>query len=320
MGKNLTLLRLFFLSFLLVCIAFSKDIAPTFRLKSAGVVSDFIVVGERVYVASDAGVVEIFSLKTQKLLEFIALEPLTSAFGELLPAKILSIDYRDGKLLIVSIGNNAYRNVWLYEKHTLKKIVDESQKLTIKKALFVNDTQILLATFASEIILHDTKEQYNLYKKQISQSTLGDIALSEDAKSLAFADESGEVRLLDINSSKELQNFKPMNLDNVYHIAYAHGVIVTAGQDRRVAIYRDGEKESFIKSDFLVYCVGISPSGKTAIYSSNEAGDLQLFKTATKEKLDTLTGHKALINQIKFINENELLSSERSNYIYYWKI
>ena len=298
----------------------AKDIEPTFKLKSIGFVSDFVVVGEKIFVASDEGVVEVFDLKTQKVIEFITLKPLILANGELQTQRILSIDHLNDKLLIVSIGKSAYRNVWIYENHTLSKLLDEREKLTVKEARFINDEQIFLATFDSEILLFDRAESYKLYKEQTSQSTLGDIVLSEDKSKVILSNESGEIQLRDVNSSKTLQTFETQNLDNVYHVAYANGVILTAGQDRRVGIYRDGEKATHIKSNFLVYCVGLSPSAKVGVYSSGEEAHLQLFETKTKKKLDRLVGHTSIINQIKFINEKELFSSERSPYIYYWKL
>lgn len=298
----------------------AKEIAPTFKLKSLGIVNDFVVHENKIYIANDAGTVDVFDLKTQKLLEFIALEPITSRMGELTSPNILSVDYLNGKVLIVSIGQDAYRNVWIYENYKLKNIINEEKKLTIKEARFVNDERILLGTFASEILLHDLGENYNLYKRHVSQSTLGDITLSEDKSKVIMSDESGEIRILDVKTSDTLKVYSSQNVDNVYHVAYANDVIITAGQDRRVAVYQEGKKDYHIKSDFLVYCVGIAPSGKTGIYSSGEQSDLQLFNTKTKEKLDRLVGHEGIVNQIKFINEKELFSNERNRYVYYWRL
>jgi WD40 repeat protein len=97
-------------------------------------------------------------------------------------------------------------------------------------------------------------------------------------------------------------------------------VTVTAGQDRRVGVYTNTQEPYHIKSDFLVFCVGISPSGKIGVYSSGEENSLQLFNTETKIKDKLLVGHKGIINQIKFINENELFTSSRDNYVLQWKL
>ncbi len=238
----------------------------------------------------------------------------------MIPARILSVDYFNKKLLLVSIGNNSFRNVWIYENNQLKQIVNENKKLTIKEARFIDDKQILFGTFGAEIILHDTSEQYNVYKKHISQSTLSDIVLSENKNKVLMSDESGEIKLIDVKSSKVERTFSSLNVDNVYHIAYSNDVILTAGEDRRVGVYQKNKRPYYIKSKFLVYCVGLSPSGKIGVYSSGEDNNLQLFHTKTKKKTDLLVGHKTIINQIKFIDEHTLISSARGNLIFFWKL
>ena len=150
---------------------------------------------------------------------------------------------------------------------------------------------------------------------------MGGMVLSQDKKKMVISDESGTVKVIDVNSSKIENIYSKEHVDNIYKVAYSNGIIVTAGQDRRVGVYFTENGDSYhLKSDFLVYCVGIAPSGKTGIYSSGEQSDLQLFNTKTKEKLDRLVGHEGIVNQIKFINEKELFSNERNRYVYYWRL
>ncbi|MBC8238414.1 MAG: nitrate reductase [Helicobacteraceae bacterium] len=300
--------------------AYAKEIHPTFKLKSMGFVNDFTVNENIIYIANDEGTVDIFDLNTGELIHQIVLDPVVTELGDLQSPNILSVDHLNEKLLILSIGAGPYRNVWIYENFTLKKIIAEDKKLILKEARFVDDEKIILGTFSSEIILYDIGENYNLYKRHVTQSTLGDIALSKDKTKVVMADESGEVRLLDVKTSQTLGVFDTQNVDNIYHVAYAKGVIITAGQDRRVAVYQEGVKDYHIKSDFIVYCVGISPSGKIGVYSSGEESDLQLFDTKTEKKMDKLVGHKGTVNQIKFINEKELFTNERNSYVYYWRL
>ncbi len=298
----------------------AKEIHPTFKLKSMGLVNDFTVVKDKIYIANSAGTVDIFDLNSGKLVEQIIIDLVTTRMNKLVSPNVLSVDYKNGKVLIVSMGVDSYRNVWIYENHKLTKTIDEDKKLTIKEARFVNDEKIILSTFASQIVLHDIGEHYNLYNQHISQSTLGDITLSEDKKRVVMSDESGKVRLIDVKTSKTLKTFSSQNVDNVYHLAFAKGVIITAGQDRRVAVYQDGIKDYHIKSDFLVYCVGISPSSNIGIYSKGEKSNLQLFDTKNGNKTDELVGHSGIVNHIKFINENELFSSDRGYYVYFWRL
>ncbi len=318
LGKFLKFFFIFVTVFLSLLEA--KDIPPTHKFHAIGLVSDFIIDHNKLYGATDVGTIDIFDLKTQQLLSQIILPPVTTAMGELVSARILSVDRYNNKTLIVSIGRDAFRNVWIYEEHSLKQIIDENSKLTIKEARFMDDERIILATFGSEIILHDTKEDYHIYKSHISQSTLGDIALNQNKTHMVLSDESGEIKLINLKDSSVEKTFASQNVDNVYHVAHSSGVIITAGQDRRVGVYQKDKKPYHIKSDFLVYCVGISPSGKIGVYSSGEENHLQLFDTKTKRKSHRLIGHKAIINQIHFINEKELYSADTSKTILYWKL
>jgi len=312
--------KLLIFLFLLSSIVDAKDILPTFKLRSVGFVSDFVVDADRLYAANDIGTVDIFDIKSKKIINQIILPPVTTAMNKLIAANILSVDYLNGKVLIVSVGRDSFRNVWIYENNELKNIIDESKKLSVKKARFLNDEQIIFGTLGSEVILHDTREKYNVYKSHISQSTLGDMQLSFDKTEIVFADESGAIKLLDAKTSKVKQDYPPQNLDNIYHVAHNNGVIITAGQDRRVAVYQEGQEDYYIKSDFLVYCVGLSPSAKTAVYTSGEENYLQLFNPKTKEHGNRLIGHNKSVNQIKFINEKELFTSEGRRDIFYWKL
>ena len=305
---------------LLLSTLVAKEIHPTLLFHSIGYVNDFVLNKNRLYVANDMGCIDIFDTNTQKVVNRVVLPLLVTARNKLTSPNVISVDYLNGKLLILSIGKKSYRNVWIYENYELKQIVDETKKLTIKEARFVNNEQILFSTFGSEVILHDTSEQYNVYKTHISQSTTGDMVLSHSKDQMVLSDESGEVRLIDVATSKVLKNYKPQNLDNVYHVAYNNNIIITAGQDRRVGVYGARKEDYYLKSDFLVYCVGLSPNGKTGVYSSGEENNLQLFNTKTKKLGDILIGHKTPINQIKFKNDYEIYSIGSRNDIFYWKL
>ncbi len=299
---------------------YAKDVFPTYKLRSVGFVNDFVVEANYLYAANDMGTIDIFDLKSKKIINQIVLPPITSQLNKLLIANIMSVDALNGKVLIVSVGKNSFRNVWLYENYELKNIINEDKKLSIKEARFLSDGQIIFATLGSDVILHDTYEKYNIYKTQISHSTLGDMMLSEDKSEIVTADESGAIKLIDAKSSKIKSTYASQNVDNIFHVAYSNGVILTAGQDRRMAVYQNGVKDYHIKSDFLIYCVGLSPSAKTGIYTSNEDHHLQLFDPATKLHGNRLIGHDKPVNQIKFINEKELFTSQGRRDIFYWKL
>ncbi len=314
------MLKIILLSFLFLYSLQARELEPTATFHSIGYVNIFKVVEDKLYVGNNEGTVDIFDINTKKIISQIVLPPLVTPRNKLIPQNIISVDYLNGKILIVSIGKNSFRNVWIYQNNELKQIIDETKRLTIKKAMYVTDDRILFGTFGSEIILHDTSENYNLYTSHIQQSALGGIILNEDKSKVIMSYESGEVSVVDVKTSNVLHTYTSQNVDNIYDIAYNNNVLITAGQDRRVAVYREGEKDYHIKSHFPVYAVGLSANGKIGAYSSGDEQNIQIFDTRTKELKDILVGHKSRLTQIWFQSETEIYSIGNRHEIYYWKL
>lgn len=312
-------MKIFFLFLSLLTLIEAREIKPVYKFKAVGFVNDFCISDDKIYIASDAGIVDVYDIKSKKLLEQIILKPLVTGQGTIVDSVISSVDVMNNKVLITSTTMSGYRNVWLYENHRLKLLVDESKKLTIKEARFTSDSKIMLSTLDADVILQDLDESYNVYRTHISNSIIGDYQLSTDKKSMAIADESGAVTIVNVSDSKVIKKPTPQNLDNIFHIAYANDTVLTAGQDMRVGVYPKHSKAYYIELNFLVYCVGLNPSASIGVYTSGEENVLQLFNPQTKKKLHRLIGHKGIVNQIKFISEREFYSSDRSNNVYFWK-
>ena len=296
----------------------TKDLTPVATIEASGLVSDFVEDNGYLYVATDAGAVDIIDLSTQKIVERILLEPLQTAMGDFVPARVHSVDRFQGKTLLVTSGISAYRNVWIHDGKELIKIIDEDKRIMPKRAFFTSEGKIVFGTFGSDVILYDKNEKYTLYNSHISESTMGGMVLSHDKKKMVISDESGTVRVLDVKNAKVEKTFSSQHVDNIYRVAYSKGTIITAGQDRRVGIYSENNRAYHIKSDFLVYCVGLSPSAATGVYSSGTNNDLQLFNTRNGNKTDRLIGHYATPNKIMFINEKALISAGDENTVFFW--
>lgn len=305
---------------LLLAAVNAKDITPITTIKTSGIVSDFVEDEGYLYVATDAGVVDIIDLSSQEIVKQIKFDPLQTAKGDTVPARVHCIDRFDGKTLMVTSDINAYRNVWIDDGTTLKKIIDSKQHMMPKSAYFSSKNKIIFGSFGSDVILYDNDEHSKRYERHISESTMGGMTLSPDKKKMIVADESGEVRLIEVNTSRVLKTFSSEHVDNIYRVAYANHIIITAGQDRRVGIYKEKGKAYHIKSDFLVYAVGLSPSGRTGIYSSGFKHDLQLFNTANGSKGDRLVGHYAIPGKILFIDETSIISAGDEEKIFFWKL
>ncbi len=305
---------------LLPLLLFAVEIKPIATIEVSGLVSDMAEENGYLYVATDNGSVDIVDLATQKIVRQIHFAPILRSDGGYTPARIHAIDRYKGKTLMVTSAPNAYRNVWVERNGTLSKVIDASRNLMPKHAFFDKAGKILLGGFGSEVTRYDTSDSFVHYSRQVSESTLGGMALDAKREVAVMADESGSVAVMEINSSKVLQRLDREHVDNIYRVAYANGTLVTAGQDRRVGVYLPDGSSYHIKSDFLVYAVAISPSGKTALYSSGTEHTLQLFDTRTGKKGHQLTGHHATPGKILFVTEKAVISSGDEKVVYFWKL
>lgn len=312
---KLTLFTFFFSTLLL-----SSELKPLIKLKTSGFVNDFVIDGTTLYAATTSGVIDVFDLYSKKEIEKILLPPVKSGRGEMITPSILSIDYLNKKLLIVSSGAQGRKNIWIYENKQLQKVAHKSREALVRKARFLDDDHYLFVTFDSDVIKYQRTEGYENYHRQMTQSRLSDMVLSEDKRVMVMADESGEVRLIDVNSSEEIALVGAQNLDNIYKIAYQNGTILTGGQDRRVGVYPKDEKPYYLKSDFLVFCVGLCDDGGLGAYSSGFDHDIQLFDVKTRAKLYRLVGHRSVINKIYFLTETIIVSAGDETQILIWQL
>jgi len=312
--------KLFLLLTLLQLPLFAKEIKPAFTIKAQGLVNDFVIDGVNLYVGTDDGLVEIFDIQTRKKVDEIFITAEKSAMGEWVNPKILSVDRSNGKTLIVSSSLGGYRDVWIHNGEKLKRLISTKKKIAIKEARFVDEENILYGTLAYEVANYSLGEGYRTYSHQVEPSTFSDMVLSEDKKSFVTASESGQVTIMDVKTGKILEQPKPLNLDNIYKLDYKNGNIITAGQDRRVGVYPKSGKPYYLKSSFLVYCAGLSPSGELGVYSANEQNDLQTFNVKTGEKIDILVGHDSVPSTIKFFDEDGFFSAGYGYSIYYWRL
>ena len=298
----------------------AKEIHPFIKLHTSGFITDVVLDKTTLYVATDEGTVDLFSLGSNKRIRQIIIPLIHSGRGENIPPKIISIDRMNHQTLIVSISEDNFRNVWIEEDGKLTKLFGKARKTLVKEAYFLDKNHIVFGTFDSDIILYNITEGYNTYQKQHSQSTLTDIIISADKKSMVVADESGRLKRYEVRSGKLLEEYKTQHVDKVYSVAYANGVLVSGAEDRRVGVYVEAQKPYHFKTSFLVYAVGVSPSGRQGLYSDGEAQVLQLFDTKTKEKGNTLVGHKEIVQKILFVGEKAVISIGARQELFLWRL
>lgn len=295
---------------------------PSHTFQASGNVVSLHLFENHLYAATDAGVVDIFDLKENRLLESLALPPIHSFFDDSFPPKIFGIDTLEGnRLLILSEDSDGGRALFIAQGGKLERLFSAQDKLSIKEARFITPEMILLAMTSNEFALYDLSTRAFRYRVQLSTSTFSDIALSESRQEFIATSESGEIALLRSSDGVTLRTLSRFHKDNVYQLALASGTILSAGQDRKVGIttLAKGAVDS-LEANFLIYAVGISPAGRIGAYMKNEESDIEVFEIASKRVLATLQGHQATLNAILFLNEKELISSADERQILRWRL
>ena len=294
-----------------------ESLEPSKVFKATGTVQSIVVKKNKLYAGTDNGTIEIFNTDTKQNVKTIKIPDIKDFMGDILPSKIYSIDLFKDKILIVSQGMKGYRNIFIYENEKLNKIIDIDKKYFIQKASFVGDGKIVFALLSNQIGLYNYKLQKLSYLIQISPSSFSHFMISEDKKKIAATDESGIVRIIDIETAQIVKQPKALNLDRVYQLDYKKDVILTAGQDRKLVIYKNNSS-SFLDFDFLLYSCALSPKAKLGAVAYNEKNEVLVFDVNTKKKLYNLKGQKATLTQILFKNEKEVfLSSDDPNINYF---
>ncbi|MEA1918853.1 MAG: WD40 repeat domain-containing protein [Campylobacterota bacterium] len=303
----------------------ASPMKPQYSIETSDMVTDLFLEGSTLYAATGVGVVDVIDTINRKRVETITLPSVKDFLGDLIPPKIYSIDKVGSKIVLVSQGKSGYRDVYIKEGEKLRRIIDSSKEFFIKKGLFVDENRIILGLLSSEIILYDIQKETVIYRHAIKErnsggSALGDMVLSEDKKILVTADESGEVNYFKVENFDHIKVNKGQNLDNIYKIDYKKGTVITAGQDRRCAIYKDHGSPYYVSGEFLIYAAGLSPSGKIGVFASTIENALQVFDIKTKRKLALLEGHNATLTDFAFVNETSFYSSADENRILFWNL
>jgi WD40 repeat protein len=309
--------KLIILVLLLVSYAHAKSFKqPIDSFISSGFVVDLVYKDSKIYSATDAGIVDIFDFNNRKPIKKIKLPKIKDFMGDEVNSKVYSVDELDGNIIILSQSKKGFSRLHIHKNNKTSLIIDYTKNLSIIKAKYLDKNTILLALISNEIISFNITEAKQNWKTQVSGGRFSDFALSEDRTKVVIADESGEIQIYNTLSGKNIKTLKGQNLDNIFQVAYKNGVIATAGQDRRVAVYTPKFNSSYyIKSTFLVYSVGLSPSGKIVAYSSDENNNITLFNTLTKSTIGEYSGNKTTLSNIVFINEKEFLVSSNNQII-----
>ncbi|MBZ7954041.1 WD40 repeat domain-containing protein [Campylobacter sp. W0018] len=258
---------------------------------------------QNLYISTDKGEILLYNIKDKSLKELLSFPKIKNYYGDEF-AKIYNIDIFKNKLLILSEGDFGSKNLSFYKESLQTKKLEES---SIIKAFFIDEDTYLLISIGSEIELID-KNLNHIKNFNFSYSSLNDVMLSEDKNKLIAGFESGKVKLFDLKNWKILKNYDKIHKDNIYQVDLKNNVILSCGTDRRVGIIKN-EEQRFLQKDFLIYACALSPNGKLAVYSDNEAGISEVFNTDDFKTIKTFNNENLMSEFIIFLNNKDFIIS-----------
>ena len=306
--------------FLFSLCMFASNIKFSSEITADGEIINLLIKDGKIYATTDSSIVDIFDLKTKKLIKKIKFEKVKDFFGDLSEVRIFSVDKLGDKLLFASQGTKGFSRVYLYYNDKLHKLFDENDRMAIMKVKFIDKDRIIFSLLSSEVILYDLKNKKMIYDKQVSGSKFSDFKLNKDKTKMLLSDESGSGKLVDTSNGSVIKIYKGQNLDNTYQVDYKSHVIAIASKDRRCGIYKeDGSLAYHKNSNFLIYSVGLSPDGKYCAYPSDEKNNITVFDVNSKENLHKLQGSESPISNILFLDDYHLLTSN-NNKIKFWSL
>ena len=299
----------------------AQNIKPYVIAQTSGSVTDFVIDNNLLYAATDEGKIDIIDIESGECTKQIKVPPTHDFMGDEIPSKIYSVDKFNDKIVYVWQGHHGFRNISLKQNGVTTKIVDaDEDKLLVKKIRFVDENHVLLGLLSNELILFNINNSKEIYRKQISAYSFSDFALNKARSKVVTADESGITHLIIVSTGNIVLSLQENNVDNIYQVDYKNGIIITAGQDRRVGIYNTVLSEAYYRQeDFLVYSASLSSDGKTGAFSASEDNYITLFDTESNSITATLKGHNSTITKIKILDNNTIVSSAEEPIIIIWK-
>jgi len=316
-------MRFFLITVLFFVTLYAKALVQpiyNFELKS-GLATDVLVSDNRLYIANDGGKVFLFDLKTKKELKSISVGKIHDFMGDEVDSKIFNLDMINNEVLILSQDDGGYSRIHIYANEKLTQVVSSKDHYNIIKAKFIDANTIVMALISNDVLALNIKDHKVKWTTQASMSKFSSLALSDDKKSVAIADESGEVHLLSTQDGSKLQTLSGENVDNIFSIDFKGSTILTGGQDRRAGVYNFKNSQHYHKvADFFVYGVGLSPSGNIGAYSFDMKNNVALFNIQNEEIIAKFKATGAVVNSIYFINENEFLINSSANVVGYYKL
>ncbi|MCD4667440.1 MAG: hypothetical protein K8R44_02415 [Sulfurimonas sp.] len=312
------LITLFFLLF--VISTYAKDITPYRYVTASEAVSDFIKVRNTLIIGTEEGIIDIYDLKKDKLIDKITLPKIKDIWGEYMRPLIFSVDYLDGKLVFIVRILSGWRECYLYENNKLTKLIDVSQRLTPQKVKFIDKEKVIFGTMGNEIMLYNLDTKKFIYKIELNQSSFSDYALTEDKKYIYTADETPLISKISVSDGKIVEEYSKANKRDIFSIDYKNGLLLSGGKDKRVILYKSPQQYTMTKGDFFIYSAALNPKATKAAFVKNENDEISIIDTNSLKEKYLLKGHKQTVIKIDFYEENKLITADEDNRLMFWSL
>jgi len=244
----------------------------------------------------------------------ITLPKIEDFMGDKMAMPIYSLDIKNDKLLILSGGEDNSRKIFIFDikNKKLNKILDIDEE--IMKAKFYKD-KILFAYLSDEISLYDLKTKKYLYRTQLGEYVFSTLAMYNSK--VVIGDESGDIKIADINTGKKLKTINGYNKDQTLSLDIYENLVINGSSDKRVGIYNIDTKKAIITLDshFLPY--GATITENKFAFQYDEKNDIALYNFNKDIKL--LKGHTMPLNGMKFKDKNTLISYSSAE-ILIWRL
>lgn len=285
------------------------------KIKANANVTTLSLFNDKLYIGTDASEVEIYDLKNNKFDEPIILPKIKTYFDDKALAKIFNIDKFDDEFLVLSEGDFGKKFLTIFNNDSNKTHILQNQ--SIKKALFLDKDNVVLASLSNEIYFLNLQTDKIYFSHKFSTSALNDMEITSNKKHIVLGCESGKVYLFDVQK-KEILKELDMHKDNIYDVAISQNdTIISGSADKKAGIYENGEIKE-LPAKFLVYAVGISDDGKFLAYMGDEDSDVRIFNASDFSEVAKIATNQGILNSIIFYN-NLLITSSYEKNIYFWR-
>jgi WD40 repeat protein len=302
--------------------AFVFAITPVKKITYDGYISKITYNKKFLIAGLENGQIVIKDFKTLKTLKTLKLPKIHDFMGDLISMPIYSLDISpNGKLLmILAEGEDAKRELFIYNLKTSQTKHIFTVKQTLMKGSFINDNEIFFALLSDEATLYDLKRNKFLYRNQIGNYVFSTYAIDKNRKTALFGDESGALKIVDVKTGKKIKELKGYNKDKTLSCDIEKNLAVNGSSDMRVAVYdiNDGYVKFSLKLKFLPYGTTLSPDLSKIAVQYNENNDIAIY-SMNKKLITILKGHTMALNGIKFLNKNEIISFSPAE-ILIWKL